>query len=42
MQPLQAENWSGLSGASLAPKSTSRAVIEAIPPPDPIALYCSA
>ena len=24
-QPLQASNWSGVSGASLAPKSTVRA-----------------
>ena len=40
-QPLQAENWSGLSGASLAPKSTVRDVIDAIPAPDPTALYCN-
>src|SRR3954447_709774 len=40
-QPLQAENWSGDSGASLAPKSTVRPVIALIPPLEPIALYCS-
>src|ERR1700758_2889481 len=40
-QPLQALNWSGVSGASLAPKSTVREVIAAIPPPDPIGLYWS-
>ena len=38
MQPLHAENWSGVSGASLAPKSTVRFVIAAMPPPLPIAL----
>src|SRR5262245_26535028 len=37
-QPLQAANWSGLSGASLAPKSTVRFVIAAMPPPEPIGL----
>ena len=37
-QPLQAANWSGVSGASLAPKSTVRAVIAAMPPPEPIGL----
>ncbi len=36
---MQAENWSFESGASLAPKSTFRAVIAAMPPPLPIALY---
>ena len=40
-QPLQALNWSGVSGASLAPKSTVRAVIAATPPPEPIGLYWS-
>ncbi len=35
-QPLQAAAWSGESGASLAPKSTVRAVIAAMPPPLPI------
>jgi hypothetical protein len=35
-QPLHAVNWSGDIGASEAPKSTVRAVIAAIPPPDPI------
>ena len=40
-QPLQAVNWSGVSGASLAPKSTVRAVIAAMPPPEPIGLYWS-
>ena len=38
-QPLQAVNWSGVSGASLAPKSTVRAEIAAMPPPLPIPLY---
>src|SRR5256886_17199207 len=38
-QPLQAVNWSGLSGASLAPKSTVRPVIALMPPLEPIALY---
>jgi len=32
---LHAENWSFVSGASLAPKSTVRAVIAAIPAPEP-------
>jgi len=36
---LQAVNWSWLSGASLAPKSTVRAVTAAMPPPLPIPLY---
>src|SRR6478672_9954589 len=36
-QPLQAVAWSADSGASLAPKSTARAVIWSIPPPDPMA-----
>jgi hypothetical protein len=36
---LHAENSSFESGASLAPKSTFRAVIAAIPPPEPIGLY---
>ena len=36
-QPLQAVSWSGLSGASDAPKSTVRAVICAMPAPDPVA-----
>src|SRR5262245_15213852 len=40
-QSLQAVNWSGESGASLAPKSTVRAVIALIPPPEPIGLYWS-
>ena len=39
--PLQAVNWSVVSGASLAPKSTVRAVIAATPPPEPMALYWS-
>jgi hypothetical protein len=39
--PLQAVNWSGLSGASLAPKSTVRPVIALMPPLDPIGLYWS-
>ena len=40
-QPLHAVNWSGVSGASLAPKSTVRCVIAAMPPPEPIGLYWS-
>ena len=36
-QPWQALNWSGLIGASLAPKSTVRAVICEIPAPLPTA-----
>ena len=40
-QPLHAVNWSGLSGASLAPKSTVRPVMELMPPLEPMALYCS-
>src|SRR5215831_10447308 len=39
VQPLQAPNWSGVSGASLAPKSTVRPVIALMPPLEPIALY---
>jgi hypothetical protein len=35
---LHAVNWSGVSGASLAPKSTWRFVIAEIPPPLPIGL----
>ena len=35
-QPLHAVAWSDVSGASLAPKSTVRAVIAAIPFPEPI------
>ena len=38
-QPLQAVSWSGESGASEAPKSTVRAVICAIPAPEPVAVY---
>ena len=38
-QPLQAANWSFVSGASLAPKSTVRAVIAAIPAPEPTDPY---
>src|SRR5438034_10600480 len=38
-QPLQAVSWSGESGASEAPKSTVRAVIWAIPAPEPVAEY---
>ena len=37
-QPLHALNWSGVSGASLAPKSTVRFEIAWIPPPEPIGL----
>ncbi len=33
-----AENWSGVSGPSEAPKSTVRFVIAAMPPPEPIGL----
>src|ERR671930_804969 len=40
-QPLQAANSSFESGASLAPKSTVRAVIAAMPPPEPIGEYWS-
>ena len=36
-QCLQADSWPGVSGASLAPKSIVRAVVCAIPPPEPIA-----
>src|SRR6201997_3082779 len=39
--PLHAVNWSFVSGASLAPKSTVRDVSAAMPPPDPIGLYWS-
>src|ERR687888_1636582 len=38
-QPLHAANWSGVSGASLAPKSTVRFVIALMPPPEPIGPY---
>ena len=38
-QPLQAENWSGVSGASEAPKSTCRFVIAVMPAPEPVGLY---
>jgi hypothetical protein len=38
-QSLHAADWSVEKGASLAPKSTVRAVICAIPPPEPIAPY---
>src|SRR5215510_9471040 len=38
-QPLQAVSWSGESGASEAPKSTVRAVIWAMPAPDPVPEY---
>src|SRR5215467_14390470 len=38
-QPLQALDCSGVSGASEAPKSTVRAVICAIPVPEPTAEY---
>ncbi len=37
--PLAFEAWSGVIGASLAPKSTVRAVICAIPAPLPIEPY---
>ena len=37
-QPLHDEAWSGVSGASEAPKSTVRVVIAWMPPPEPIAL----
>ena len=37
-QPWQAEAWSGVSGASLAPKSTERAEIAEMPPPLPMPL----
>jgi hypothetical protein len=37
-QPWQPENWSLLSGASLAPKSTCRFEIAVMPPPLPIPL----
>ena len=35
-QPLHAVIWSGVNGASDAPKSTVRFVIAWIPPPEPI------
>ena len=38
-QPLQAAACSGVSGASEAPKSTVRAVIWAMPAPEPTAPY---
>src|SRR3954469_10206108 len=38
-QLLQAAAWSGVSGASDAPKSTVRAVIWAMPVPEPTAPY---
>src|SRR5438552_8258050 len=38
-QPLHAANWSGVSGASEAPKSTVRLLIALIPPPEPIGPY---
>ena len=38
-QPLQAVNWSGVSGASEAPKSTVRLVIAVMPAPEPTPLY---
>ena len=38
-QPLHAFAWSGVSGASEAPKSTVRAVIAAMPAPEPVGLY---
>src|SRR5215213_7066837 len=39
--PLAALAWSGVSGASLAPKSTVRALIDAMPPPEPIGEYAT-
>ncbi len=39
MQPLQAWNWLGVIGASLAPKSTVPPCIPAIPPLEPIDPY---
>ena len=36
-QPLHAVAWAGVSGASEAPKSTVRAVIWAMPAPEPTA-----
>ena len=38
-QPLQAASWSGVKGASLAPKSTVRFVTALMPPPEPIGPY---
>src|SRR5215208_7143394 len=38
-QPRHAANWSGVSGASLAPKSTVRLVIALMPPPEPMGPY---
>ena len=40
-QLLQAVAWSGVSGASEAPKSTWRFVIAAMPAPEPTGLYCT-
>src|SRR5215510_12367226 len=39
VQPLQAESWSAESGASDAPKSTVRAVMAAMPAPEPVGEY---
>ena len=39
VQSPQAVNWSGVSGASDAPKSTCLLVMAAIPAPEPTALY---
>ena len=38
-QPLHAVSWSGDNGASEAPKSTVRAVIAAMPAPEPVGEY---
>src|SRR5262245_20471339 len=38
-QPLQAESWSAESGASDAAKSTVRAVMAAMPAPEPVGEY---
>ena len=38
-QPLHACSWSGESGASLAPKSTWRAMTAAMPAPEPTGAY---
>jgi hypothetical protein len=40
-QPLHASSWSGESGASEAPKSTVRAVIWAMPVPEPVGEYAT-
>src|SRR5690348_2716767 len=40
-QPLHADAWSGVSGASEAPKSTCRLEIAEMPAPEPTGLYCS-